>query len=199
MVVKPTGLEQIDAELDAGRASSALALAVEQLGPSVFAFLRSALGDDELALEAFSMACEDLVRTIAAYRRECSIRTWFFAVARNAARHARMRGQPLHERLSNAPELEAAVRTVTAPHQRTDWKDRLRALREKLSADDQLLLALRLDSELSWSEVARIFFAPEVPSVGSEPVLRKRFERIKTLLKREAQAAGWLDELKGGQ
>jgi RNA polymerase sigma-70 factor (ECF subfamily) len=63
---------------------------------------------------------------------------------------------------------------------RTDVKQGVAKLRERLDPDDQTLLILRVDRDLSWREVA------DVMGLG-EPALRKRFERIKTRLREMAR------------
>ena len=59
-------------------------------------------------------------------------------------------------------------------------RQELEVLRAELTAEDPTLLALRLDQELTWDEVA------EVLSVEGRAVdaatLRKRYERIKARL-----------------
>ncbi len=78
----------------------------------------------------------------------------------------------------------------------TGPKTELRTLREKLSENDQLLLILRVDRDLSWEEVARALAEEQDadPSPREIAALRKRFERLKDKLKSEAEKAGlWKD------
>ncbi len=67
-------------------------------------------------------------------------------------------------------------------------RTKLDAIREKLSAEEQTLLTLRIDQQLSWEEIGDVF------SANAERVdpaaLRKRFQRLKDRLAemlREAQ------------
>ena len=80
---------------------------------------------------------------------------------------------------SAASHLAEEVRTNTALRLET-MRQELEVLRAELTAEDQTLLSLRLDQELSWEEVA------EVLSIEGRLVdaatLRKRYERIKARL-----------------
>ncbi|HVP68411.1 MAG TPA: hypothetical protein VMT17_14245 [Anaeromyxobacteraceae bacterium] len=58
--------------------------------------------------------------------------------------------------------------------------DALRKLREALSIHDQSLLALRIDQELSWAEVAEII-SKDGRHVRPDAVA-KRYERVKQRL-----------------
>lgn len=179
---------EVDSALAAGRARDGLAKLIEGYGPELLSFLSAVHHDRDAAAEVFSQTCEDLLRTVSSFRRECSWRTWLYALAKNAARHHReAKGRRVAVGLSDAPELEAARRTTTAQFLRTDWKDRFRALRETLSPEDRALLVLRVDRDMPWEDVARVLG-------GSTPAaLRKRFERIKLSLRDSAAQAGWLE------
>ncbi|MBL8951095.1 MAG: sigma-70 family RNA polymerase sigma factor [Myxococcaceae bacterium] len=180
---------EVDAALAAGRARDAQALLIERYGPELLSFLSAVHHDRDAAAEVFSQTCEDLLRTFDGFRRECSWRTWLYALAKNASRHHREAGAGrVAVALSDAPQLEAARRTTTAAFMRTDWKDRFRSLRETLSPDDRALLVLRVDRDLPWEDVARVLGDGATPAA-----LRKRFERIKLALKEGATQAGWLD------
>lgn len=157
-------------------------------GAEVLSFLAAIHHDRDAAAEVFSQTCEDLLRTYSTFRGECSLRTWLYALAKNASRrHLESARAKVRVALSDAPELEAARRTTTATFMRTDSKDRFRALREVLSPDDRALLVLRVDRDLPWADIAEVLEAPS-------PALRKRFERIKATLRENATARGWLEK-----
>jgi hypothetical protein len=92
-------------------------------------------------------------------------------------------------------ELVARVRTTTRLHMRTESKHKLRALRDALAPDDQMLLMLHLDRALPWREIAMITLE-QGETLESELLdreaarLRKRFERVKAELKQAALRAG---------
>lgn len=182
---------RLAAALAAGRQSEALGELVRLSGPEVLSFLTALHRDADVAAEVFAETCEDLVRTIDRFRGECSLRTWFFVLARTASRRFFAGNRRGRVNLSDAPELEAAHRTTTARFLQTDWKARFRALRDELSPDDRALLMLRVDRGLSWEDVARVMASDgDAPSAAA---LRKRFERIKDALRDRAKDAGWLE------
>jgi RNA polymerase sigma-70 factor (ECF subfamily) len=137
----------------------------------------------------FSQFGEDLWTGLPGFRRASSFRTWAYTLAHHAAH--RYRRDPLRKRgvaLSECPdvlEMEERVRTTTLVHLRSEVKDRVRRLREKLEPDDQTLLVLRVDREMAWDEIAEILFAgtDERERVKNAASLRKRFERIKDRLR----------------
>ena len=178
---------EVESALAAGRTRDAQARLIERYGPELLSFLSAVHHDREAAADVFSQTCEDLLRTFASFRRECSWRTWLYTLAKNASRHHREAGAGRAAvALSDAPELEAVRRTTTAAFMRTDWKDRFRALRETLSPDERALLVLRVDRGMAWDDAARVLDA-------TPAALRKRFERIKLALKDSATQAGWLE------
>ena len=152
----------------------------------------AALDDRDTAADVFSQACEDLLRTFATFRHQCSYRTWVYALARTAMRrhfddlHVRRR-----EPLVSSLELEAARRTTTAAFLKSEWKDRFRALRDALSPEDRALLVLRVDRDMAWDDIVTVWNEQAATPVTSA-ALRKRFERIKLTLREHATTAGWL-------
>lgn len=174
---------------------------LEEIGPQVLAFLLARLKNSADAAEAFSMFHEDLWRGLPKFDWRCTVRGWSFLLARNAA--DRLRAQGWHRKpkvpLSQASlsSLRAKEREQTLPYLRTESKRRLRRLFEHLSADDQALLQLRLDQELSWRDLALVLeFDGKVPSERDieRSVLRlqQRFQKIKRRLRALAEATGWL-------
>ena len=153
------GVEARLSELHRERALHELAtLAISTYGPELYGFLVNTLGALPDAAEVFSQTTEDFWRALPSFRGQCSVRTWLYVLAQHAAqRHRRSpwnRGRRSGE--SRLGELVAAIRTRTAPWQRTEVKDRWRELRASLAPDDRALLVLRVDRALAWSEVARI-------------------------------------------
>jgi RNA polymerase sigma-70 factor, ECF subfamily len=139
----------------------------------------------------YARACADFWAGLPAFRWECSLRTWVYTLARNAA-HAQRRDPHRRRRvgLDEHPidDIEAHERTATAPYLRSDAKIRVRALRESLAPDDQMLLILRIDRAMSWSEIALVMGGGDDP-VRAAAALRKRFERIKDRLRALAAPA----------
>ncbi len=193
--------ERVRARHDGGDLDGATTLAVETYGPEIYGFLHALARDDDLASEAFSTFTEDLWKGLGKFRWESSLRTWAYALARNALHRvrrdpARRPGRLVPLSQANAVSgLAAVVRSVTSPHLRTDVKDRFAALREQLDPDDHALLILRIDRKMSWRDIARA-----MPSDTEEAVerraatLRKRFERAKAQLKERAVKSGLISD-----
>ena len=190
----------VRARHDAGDIDGATTLAVETYGAELYGFLQALARDEDLAAEAFSMFAEDLWKGLPKFRWEASLRTWLYALARNALHRVRRdpaRRPGRHVPLSQTGALSnivAAVRTGTSPYLRTEVKDRFEALREKLDAEDHALLILRVDRKMSWREIARAMPADNVDDEKRAATLRKRFERAKALLRDLALQAGLLPE-----
>ena len=171
-----------------GAHAEATTAALQRYGVELLGFLRALAGDDDLAGDAFSELGEDVWTGLPRFRWESSLRSWLYALARNAL--AQLRRDPRRRRdrnlpLSIAPEVAAVARTVTLEIQRTEVKDEFRVLREQLDPEEHELLLLRLDRGLSWKDIARILGgAGDLDTRAA--ALRKRFERARDRLKKLA-------------
>jgi RNA polymerase sigma-70 factor (ECF subfamily) len=179
----------------AGDHAGATTAALRLYGSELLGFLHARARNDDLAAEAFAELGEDVWRGLPGFRWESSLRCWLYLLARNALgqlvrdpRRRRDRNLPL----SAAPEVVAAVRTVTAEYHKTEVKDELRVLREQLSSEEHELLLLRLDRDLSWKEIAEVL-GGEGDVAARAATLRKRFERAKERLRKLAIEHGLLD------
>jgi RNA polymerase sigma-70 factor (ECF subfamily) len=189
---------EIRAKLESGGARDAAAAAIELYGGEVLGFLHAVARDEDLASEAFSAFSEDLLRGLPGFRWDASLRTWAYALARNALH--RLRRDPRRRARNNVPlsnpgadisAIVEQVRTATLPFLRTSVKDELRRLREALDPDDHALLVLRIDRKMSWRDIARALPGEETEEVDRRAAtLRKRFERAKTMLRELATARG---------
>lgn len=185
-----------------GRLQDAATLALETYGSEILSFLSSRLRGPSGAQEAFSMFVEDLWLGLPAFGWRCSMRTWAYALARNAAvRYAssahRKSERPLDlDQLSEISKVAERMRSATDFYQRTEVKDRFRALREQLEPDDQMLLVLRVDRNLAWRDLALAMTGdPDLDdaSIARESArLRKAFERVKDQLRSLAEREGLL-------
>ncbi len=178
--------------------AGALQIAVETYGEEVFSFLVVRMRDEDAAGDVFSQACEDLLASLPSFGWRCSLRTWFYRVARSAA--ARYQRSPLNNSarrvaLSNVSELAAQVRSRTLAHMRSEVKDKMRALREQLDADEQQLLMLRVERDLSWGEIAEILddVDDDEPKERAAARLRQQFQKLKTRLRELAIAEGLIE------
>ena len=187
--------EVIGRHLDGAAFEAAATAIVRGYGPEIFGYLIALARDEDRAHDVFSQFCEDLWRGLSGFRRDSSARTWVYKLAWHAwlrlQRDAfRRRAQPIVS--AQTSRLAAEVRSTTPLHLRTEVKDAVARLRERLSPDEQSLLILRVDRALTWSEIASVM------STADEEVdaqtLAKRFERVKAKLGRMAEEAGLLDK-----
>ena len=185
---------EIAGHLTAGDTAAAATVALKGLGPQILGLLGTTLRDDAAAFDVFSQFSEELWKSIGTFRGESAFTTWTYRLVLNAIGRFRRdpyrrRAQPLEASAVSA--LVQQVRDVTPLYKRTDVKDRFARLREQLDADEQMLLFLRVDQDLAWTDVAAIVSEAGTPVEVS--TLRKRFERAKTKLKELAQRDGLLD------
>ncbi len=185
--------EQLEQEVrrlcEQGQHALAAEASIRGYGPEVFGALMATLRNEAAAEEVFSLWSERLWRGLAGFGWGCTLRTWAYILARNACTDFR-RHEHHRERLAQPlPDSEVIsgiaqqVRSETQPHLRTDAKDRLSALRERLPPEDRELLVLRLDRRLEWKELALVMLGQE--DVAREALtresqrLRKRFQLLK--------------------
>jgi RNA polymerase sigma-70 factor (ECF subfamily) len=161
-------------------------------GAEIFGWMLATLGTEAEAADAFSLFSEDLWRSLDRHQGRCSIRTWCYMIARHAvarAFEARARGRAASLSEVPASRLVAPLREPTLRHLRTDVKDGVRALRERLDLDDQTLLVLRVDKDLGWRDIALVMLGADADDASlarHAATLRKRFERIKERLRQLA-------------
>ncbi|HET6334786.1 MAG TPA: sigma-70 family RNA polymerase sigma factor [Polyangiales bacterium] len=193
---------------DAGHFETVAHVALATYGQEILNFMTLRLRARDDAQEAFSMFAEDLWRGLPDFGWRCSMRTWAYTLARNAAtrygkapQQARARNIPL-SRPGVLSELIERVRSATHRYQRTRVKDRFRELREKLDPEAQILLVLRVDRGLSWRDLAMTMSGDvdlDDETLERESArLRKAFERVKIELKRMAEDEGLLNSHTGG-
>jgi RNA polymerase sigma-70 factor (ECF subfamily) len=189
--------DRLEAELraayDAGDLHAVATAAIRGYGPELYGFLVGMARDTEAASEIFAGMCERLWKGLPGFRWESTLRVWAYAVARHEFFHwTRHRDKARRQvPLSDAPEIAALadqVRTRTAAHLRTEVKDELAKIRATLDPDDQLLLGLRLESNMAWNDIARVLAGEGAePSAREVAALRKRFERLKNQLRELAR------------
>jgi RNA polymerase sigma-70 factor (ECF subfamily) len=191
---------EIQEAFTAGRLEEAATRAMKGYGNEILGFLNARLRSESDGREAFSMFAEDFWIGLGHFNYRCSMRVWAYTLARNAAnRYAKnpQRRAARNVGLSGAEHLleaVAGVRSTTNIYQRTETKDRFKALREELDPEDQMLLILRVDRGMSFRDLAFTMTGDvELDDVALEREaarLRKSFERIKSELRRMAEAQG---------
>jgi RNA polymerase sigma-70 factor (ECF subfamily) len=182
----------------------AATLALEAYAPEIMGFLVERLRGEDDASEVFSQFALDFWRGLPRFEWRSSLRVWAYALARNAAnRHVRgprrRHEQSLTSTNSAGVEVAERLRSETLLHLRSSAKARVRRLREALSCDDQLLLTLRVDKQMTWPEIALVL---EESSEGSDRAsvtaaaarVRQRFQKVKARLRTLARADGILGE-----
>jgi RNA polymerase sigma-70 factor, ECF subfamily len=185
-VVDPSE-EAIARALDSGAYAEAATVALRAYGPQIRGYLSAIIGDEAGAGDAFSQFSEDLWKGIKGFRRECSLKTWAYKLAFNAANMQRRdafrrRVRPI---LTGEYSLIAAKLTrSTLVHRDPLAETRLTKLRESLTPADQTLLILRVDKGLSWAEIGLVLAVPDAAA------LRKRFERLRKKLLEQAKRQG---------
>lgn len=168
--------------LAAGDLRQAATEAIRGYGPDLLRYLRGLLGNDSDAREAFALASERLWRSLPEFRGDAAVRTWCFHLAWSAAADLRKEAWRARGRRLETDEVEALG---TGDRTRT-WlrEERLRItlteLRQALTLEEQSLLQLRLDQELSFAECAAVL--AEGAEAPTAEALMKRFERIKAKL-----------------
>lgn len=176
--------------LAAGDRRGAAAELIRVHGPRIREYLRAALRDEDAADDAYSTFCEWALEAIRRYRGDSTLRTWAFGVAYNAARRVRSDAYRRRRRtlrrshISELPDL----RSTSSAARRERAASRLQALRDRLSEEDQNLLALRVEQRLEWEEIVSVLAA--AGKAVKAPALRKRFERLKSRIERLAQELG---------
>ncbi len=198
-------LDQQIAELCAeGSFDRATTLALQQLGPSVLRYIAAQIRDEDTTSEAFARFSEDVWRGMRGFRSQSSVRVWSFAIARNAIaqvlrkqKRDRNRSRAFSSTLAN--RVAAKVRTDTLEYLRSETKQRFAQLRQRLSADEQALLVLRINERMGWEDIARVQLdMPTDATVKREAArLRKRFQLVRDKLRKMAKAEGLLETDEG--
>jgi RNA polymerase sigma-70 factor (ECF subfamily) len=195
--------KHIHEAFDAGDLQAAARLTLEGYSTEIFNLIAARTRNLSDADEVFAMFAEDLWNGLPKFAWRCSMRTWAYTLARHATtRHgSSAHRRPGHNVPLSSPgvvsQLIEHVRHTTRVYQQTGPKDRFRALREQLDPDDQLLLMLRVDRDMSFRDLAiTVSGDPDLPEdvLSREAArLRKAFERVKTELRRLAEREGLLD------
>ncbi len=200
----PSATDDIEAvvrgHVEAGELDAAATRALEHYGPELYGYLRAIARDDDLASDAFAIASEQLWRNLPRFRWEASLRTWAYQLFRHALYQVRADPRRRPDRnmpLSLATSIANIQRSQTAPYQRTEVKEGMRALREALDPVDHEILVLRLDRAMSWKDIARtVAEAGDTEATVEQraAALRKRFERAKAQLRELAVKHGLIPD-----
>ncbi|HKU38072.1 MAG TPA: hypothetical protein VJR89_07995 [Polyangiales bacterium] len=194
--------EQLEARIralcEAGDKRRAATLLLEGYGAELLGFLLARLRDRDAAAEVFSAFTEDMWRGLDGFGWRCTARVWAYTLARHAASHYlrqahRRRERPLASGALSA--IEQQIRTESSASARSEAKSQLVLLRERLPRDDQLLLILRVNRQLAWTEIAQVMLhegeVVDTAQLEREAArLRQRYQKAKHKLKALAIEAG---------
>lgn len=203
--VDPAERQQLESPIKQGIASGdrngATTAVLHLYGAELYGFISGLARDPTIADEAYSELCEVVWMQLGEFRWEASVRSWLYAMARRLVLRHRVDGYRREARarpLDLAPEiteLAAKLRTSTLEILRSEVKTAFRALRQELTEEDQELLSLRVDRDLSWRDIARIVDPDDVAGLDQRAAaLRKRFERVRGRLRELAGERGLLPE-----
>lgn len=190
-----------------GSYEQAATLALRRLGDELLRFLVHSHRDETEAADVFSLAAEDIWRGLAKFRWESSLRTWSYCLVRRASARYRRQNQRSKrievvalDDLGGFSEIVAQVKSQTLSAMRTERRTKLEQLRDELSVDERMLLALRIDRELTWKQIALVLgreHEREADVTDEDPDdtaavarLRKRFQLLKDRLKRRGRELG---------
>jgi RNA polymerase sigma-70 factor (ECF subfamily) len=184
---------RLNEALDAGDIDAAATLVIQSLGPQILAYLRSVMRAPDEAEDVFAVFAENVWKGLPSWRRQSSIRTWAYRVAWNAATH--LLRDPYRRRRDRFPTTMASrvAQAVVSSGRGTRERQAsaLDEIRATLAPEEQSLLTLRLDRDLSWREVSEIMAEPGTPATDPA-TLRKRYERVRPTVARLARERGLL-------
>jgi DNA-directed RNA polymerase specialized sigma24 family protein len=124
--------------------------ALDTYGAEVFGFLIGVLGDDALARVVYADVCQRVSSEIESFGRQCSLRTWLYALCRRELRDRRLRGK----RAPEHTERDADAPADTNPRRRAGVTGAIAAVRQALSEEERELLILRIDRRLGLDDLA---------------------------------------------
>jgi RNA polymerase sigma-70 factor (ECF subfamily) len=191
----------IKTALERGDHDRATTLTLEAYAPEILGLLVALHRSHDAASEAFSVFSERLWTTMPRFEGKCSMRTWAYVLARRAGYDLMRAEKPRKQKnvpLSQVPEISALVdrvRTQTLSLLAEEKVSAFTALRRELPEEDQMLLVLRVDRDLPWDDLARIFLdekrEPSPEGLKREAArLRKRFQLVKERLRTLGQERG---------
>lgn len=185
--------DEVDAEVRAALAredrAGATELALRTYGGELIGWLSSSLASEADAFDAFSLLSEELWHSLERFDGRCSVRTWCYMLARQAASRVHRQPRRAHEWLvTSVPSVAHAVTELwsTTRVDEQHEQDVYVQIRRELPEEDQILLVLRVDRDLSWRDIALVMLgelATDDDLTRKASALRKQFERLKERLR----------------
>ncbi len=201
---------RLDAELrtlfEAGDLDATATLFLRHYGPHIMAFLIDRTRNPTTAADVFGQFAEDFWSGLPNFRWQASLRAWAFTLARNAAyQQAHAADNRVERNVTLPPDSQFNLefrrcQSTVRQYLMTKTKTRFRDLVQRhLDEEDLLLLVLRVDQALSWTELVAVLHPSEGPKSAEQEQrlsanLRKRFSRLKDRLRTLAVSEGLLEE-----
>lgn len=185
--------ETLDSELrelvKLGEIDRATDRALRAYGPELIGWLCAISTNEADAYDAFSWMSEELWKSLRRYQGGCSMRAWCYMLARQGAArvHARTQ-QRVEEPVSSLSSIVHTAGQIWSTTRREQTRNEViySEIRESLDAEDQMLLVLRVDRDLSWRDIAIVILGDtttEEELARKAAALRKQFERVKVYLR----------------
>ncbi len=185
--------DTVDAELRElvrlGEIDRATDRALRAYGPELVGWLCAISANEADAYDAFSWMSEELWKSLRRYQGGCSMRAWCYMLARQGAArvHARTQ-QRVEDPVSSLSSIMHTAGQVWSTTRREQTRNEViyTEIRETLDPEDQMLLVLRVDRDLSWREIAIVILGDatsEDELTRKAAALRKQFERVKIYLR----------------
>ncbi|HEY5936996.1 MAG TPA: hypothetical protein VIU61_20240 [Kofleriaceae bacterium] len=190
--------DTLDAELrelvKLGSIDRATDRALRAYGPELIGWLCAISANEADAYDAFSWMSEELWKSLRRYQGGCSMRAWCYMLARQGAARVRTRTlQRVEEPISSLSSIVQTAGQIWSTTRREQTRNEViySEIRQSLDAEDQMLLVLRVDRDLSWREIAIVMLGDttsEDELTRKAAALRKQFERMKVYLRGLASA-----------
>lgn len=168
--------------------------ALRAYGPELIGWLCAISPNEADAYDAFSWMSEELWKSLRRYQGGCSMRAWCYMLARQGAARVRTRqGQRVEDPISSLSSIVQTAGQIWSTTRREQTRNEViyTEIRQSLDAEDQMLLVLRVDRDLSWREIAIVMLGDttsEDELTRKAAALRKQFERMKDYLRGLASA-----------
>lgn len=187
--------ETIKALHEQGRFGEATRIAITGYGAEIYGYLLAILRSRDAAGDVFIEFCENVEAGFPRFEWRCKFRTWAYAITRRAARRFQAAARRQWHRQvalcdAHTEMLAQASRTPTHEWLKSSVRLVFQELRRQLPEEDQTILILRLDRDLSWEEVAIV--TGEFEGDTGDEAFKREVNRVKTRFNR---AKGELKEL----
>ena len=170
----------------------AVEAALKAYGSEIYGVVFRIMGDETAADDVWSMFLEKLWKGIRTFKERGKFRAWAYRVARNACNEYRR--NPTRRKFrrfftGELSKLEGKIRSSTKTYEKTTVRQKLWELVDRLKPDDKLLMILKVDKGLSYTEIAEVFSGRKGEVVSAD-ALKSRKYNIKKKLRKMAEEEG---------